>query len=155
MNPNENIENTEAEQLPQEHAQSQSEKIDAVAGTLKTQTSEPFMTDESSEIITKAKEKYNFKETGDINAVLISLANTILSLQTENKELVKLTENHNRNVNDLSRLVSVQRLDGNYNFSAYMLGLTNGLLLALSIMVGTDYQPIDRPKEWIGVKMVD
>jgi hypothetical protein len=52
----------------------------------------------------------------------------------------------------LRDLIKIQRADGNWNYSPYMHGLTNGLLLALSILVDEEPDYLDPPEKWIDEK---
>lgn len=60
-----------------------------------------------------------------------------------------------KNIEKLSNLVEIMKTDGNWNFSSYQFGYANGLLLALSIMLGVDYKPLEKPSEWLGSSLID
>lgn len=52
----------------------------------------------------------------------------------------------------LAKLYAVsisQQVDGNWNFSPYMLGFANGLILAASIMSGGNADFLSEPDEWL------
>jgi hypothetical protein len=48
----------------------------------------------------------------------------------------------------LDSMIDVQMLDGNWNYSSYMHGLLNGMLLARVTIFGGDYKPMSAPKKW-------
>lgn len=50
-----------------------------------------------------------------------------------------------KNVDDVIR---TQKMDGNWNYSSYMQGLLNGMMLIESIVFLKEYRPYDRPKKW-------
>lgn len=52
-------------------------------------------------------------------------------------------------IEKLRDVVAIQKLDGNWNYSNGMLGLANGLILALSIMEGNDPEYLEKPEEWL------
>ncbi len=50
----------------------------------------------------------------------------------------------------LANMAAIQSQDGNWNYSDYMRGMANGLLLATTAMNGaTTYKPFMRPAVWI------
>jgi len=51
-------------------------------------------------------------------------------------------------IDKLRELVGVQTADGNWNYDAYMHGMANGMILALSIMEGLEPQFLNAPDEW-------
>ena len=50
---------------------------------------------------------------------------------------------------ELEELVKVQCSDGNWNYSPYMHGLANGLILALAIIRDIDPIYLDAPDKWL------
>ena len=52
-------------------------------------------------------------------------------------------------VGQVANMVEIQSQDGNWNYSDYMCGLANGLLLAHATMTGGAYKPFSRPAQWI------
>ena len=49
----------------------------------------------------------------------------------------------------LQDCLDVQCSNGNWNYSPYMLGLANGMILARSILTGEEAQFLDAPEEWL------
>lgn len=56
-------------------------------------------------------------------------------------------------IKKLKEVSDVQSMDGNWDFSRYMLGLANGLILAVSIMEDTEPEFLDEPDEFLDSKM--
>jgi hypothetical protein len=54
-----------------------------------------------------------------------------------------------KEVDALRNLVKVQCSDGNWNYSEYMHGMANGMILALSVIEGTEPKFLEAPKEWL------
>lgn len=52
-------------------------------------------------------------------------------------------------IETLENLVSIQSSPGNFNYSPYMHGLGNGLILALSIMRDSECKYLENPKVWL------
>jgi hypothetical protein len=50
----------------------------------------------------------------------------------------------------LDAATKIQCLDGNWDWSPYMMGLANGLLLAQSIIKGETPTLLNPPKKWVG-----
>jgi len=50
---------------------------------------------------------------------------------------------------ELEDLVRVQRHDGNWNYSPYMHGMANGLIVAISVLTGEDPEFIDAPESFL------
>jgi len=50
---------------------------------------------------------------------------------------------------DLKEMITVNSTDGNWNYSPYMHGMTNGIIFALSVI--TDKEPVylDAPDTWV------
>lgn len=51
-------------------------------------------------------------------------------------------------VASIKDLMDVQCLDGNWNYSPYMMGLANGLILAYSVLNGIKPEFKSKPKKW-------
>jgi len=55
----------------------------------------------------------------------------------------------------VGRLVSLygvtdlQCRNGNWNYDPYMMGLANGLLLAIATLTDSEYKPLAKPDEWL------
>lgn len=49
----------------------------------------------------------------------------------------------------LQEIVDIQIMDGNWNDSPYMHGMTNGLLFALAMAEGTTPEFLKAPKEYL------
>lgn len=52
-------------------------------------------------------------------------------------------------IGQVANMAEIQSQDGNWNYSDYMCGLANGLLLAHATMTGGAYKPFSRPAQWI------
>lgn len=52
-------------------------------------------------------------------------------------------------VGQVANMAEIQSQDGNWNYSDYMRGLANGLLLAHATMTEGAYKPFSRPAQWI------
>jgi len=50
---------------------------------------------------------------------------------------------------DLDNIIQIQCSHGNWNCSAYMMGLANGLIMANSIMTGEAADFLEAPEEWL------
>lgn len=50
---------------------------------------------------------------------------------------------------ELDDVLAVQKMDGNWNYDAYMHGLANGLIMARSCLTGEDPLFLEAPKEWL------
>lgn len=50
---------------------------------------------------------------------------------------------------DLESITKIQCLDGNWNYSPYMHGMTNGMILALAIVQQKDPVFLDAPDNWL------
>ena len=64
------------------------------------------------------------------------------------KEKLKAYE---ESVSVLQDLLDVQCTDGNWNHDAYMHGLANGLILAMSVFGDRTPQFLEAPSEWVAV----
>lgn len=60
----------------------------------------------------------------------------------------KITER----VESLQNCVRIQCWNGNWNWDPYMLGMANGMLLALAIIKNENYVPLRAPKKWLSEK---
>lgn len=52
-------------------------------------------------------------------------------------------------IQTLKGLLNHQMQDGNWNYDPYMHGLTNGLILALSIIEDKDVDYLPEPERWV------
>lgn len=68
--------------------------------------------------------------------------------QTNVVHMEPLRESHEKRIRNLEEIIAVQLHDGNWNLDPYMLGLTNGLLLAQSIMDDLEPNFLDAPDAW-------
>ena len=75
--------------------------------------------------------------------------------QTNVVHLGPLRESHEKRIRNLEEIIAVQRRDGNWNLDPYMLGLTNGLLLAQSIMDDLEPKYLDAPDTWEADKIAN
>lgn len=70
--------------------------------------------------------------------------------EAERDALREQLARYDKNVVGLADIVGIQGQDGNWNYSRYMRGLANGLLLAQSIMNdGAVYEPFGEPDEYL------
>jgi len=51
-------------------------------------------------------------------------------------------------IEDLEKLMEIQLRDGNWNYDEYMYGMTNGMILFLSLLKGEQLEFMDRPEKW-------
>ncbi len=49
----------------------------------------------------------------------------------------------------LENMVAIQTDDGNWNYSPYMFGYANGLILALATMKDEEPKFLDKPSLWL------
>ena len=56
---------------------------------------------------------------------------------------------------DLDNIIKIQCSHGNWNYSAYMMGLANGLLIAKSVMTGEVAEFLEAPEEWLEDRHTD
>lgn len=56
---------------------------------------------------------------------------------------------------DLDNLIKIQCSPGNWNCSAYMMGIANGLLLAKAVMTGENAEFLEAPEEWLEDRHTD
>jgi hypothetical protein len=49
----------------------------------------------------------------------------------------------------IKNLVDIQCSNGNWNYSPYMMGLANGLIMARAILSGESPQFLSAPEEWL------
>ncbi|MEK6884741.1 MAG: hypothetical protein AABY22_34230 [Nanoarchaeota archaeon] len=52
-------------------------------------------------------------------------------------------------VEELEELLHIQMMNGNWNYDPYMHGMTNGMILFLSLMKGEVPKFIDAPEKWV------
>lgn len=57
-------------------------------------------------------------------------------------------ESRDKRLVHLEEAIEVQKRDGNWNYSPYMMGLTNGLILAQALMHDVDPKYLDAPDIW-------
>ena len=50
---------------------------------------------------------------------------------------------------DLGEVLKIQCSHGNWNYSPYMMGLANGLIMAETILTGQDPKYLTAPGEWL------
>lgn len=55
----------------------------------------------------------------------------------------------------LGNCVSIQSESGNWNYSPYMMGLANGLIMAYAFLMGEDAKFKEAPEQWIQDRRVD
>lgn len=53
---------------------------------------------------------------------------------------------------ELEKFVAIQCANGNYNCNAYMWGMANGMIFALSCLKGETPIYIEKPSEWLDDK---
>jgi hypothetical protein len=53
------------------------------------------------------------------------------------------------NEEKLDDLIEIQCSHGNWNYSPYMHGMANGMILTKAILTDTDPVYLDAPKEWL------
>lgn len=49
----------------------------------------------------------------------------------------------------LQDCLAIQCANGNWNYSPYMLGMANGMILSRSILTGEDAKFLDAPEAWL------
>lgn len=52
-------------------------------------------------------------------------------------------------LSDLKNCRDIQCSDGNWNYSEYMWGMANGLILAIANIDGKDPEYLDKPDQWL------
>ncbi len=61
----------------------------------------------------------------------------------------EVDKKHEKRLQNLRDACKVQCANGNWNYSEYMHGMANGLILAVSIFEGTNPEYKEAPKEWL------
>lgn len=56
-------------------------------------------------------------------------------------------------LNELQAVIDVHCRNGYWNYNAYTLGMTNGLITAKSIFTGDDPKYLDAPDEWLADRL--
>ena len=64
------------------------------------------------------------------------------------KKLNKL-KMYEKNIQVLKELKNIQSIDGNWNYDKYMLGLANGLILAVSLFEGGKVEYLKFPDKFV------
>lgn len=54
-----------------------------------------------------------------------------------------------KKIMQLQDVINIQSSNGNYDCNPYMLGLGNGLILAMSILTRKEPKYLDAPKKWL------
>lgn len=54
-----------------------------------------------------------------------------------------------KSIKSLEDLIKVQTSHGNWDYDPYMMGLANGLLIAMSILTGKNPDFMSAPKKWL------
>lgn len=54
-----------------------------------------------------------------------------------------------RRLAKLREITAIQCSNGNWDYDAYMLGMANGMLLAIATMTDEDFAPLTAPDEWL------
>ena len=57
--------------------------------------------------------------------------------------------NEKKAIESIEDVTKIQTCDGNWNYSPYMMGMANGLILALAILKGEDPIYKETPKVWL------
>lgn len=60
-----------------------------------------------------------------------------------------------KEIEQLRDLTKIQCAHGNWNYDPYMHGMANGMILALSIMEGTEPKYLDAPEQWLNGKKAE
>ncbi len=50
---------------------------------------------------------------------------------------------------EIAQVLSIQKSDGNWNYSPYMMGMANGLILAEAILNGSEPEYLSAPSVWV------
>ena len=53
-----------------------------------------------------------------------------------------------KEIDELQKLMDIQMYDGNWNYDEYMFGMTNGMILFLSLLKGEEPVFMNRPEKW-------
>lgn len=48
----------------------------------------------------------------------------------------------------IDALIDIQKSDGNWNYSEYMMGMLNGMIMIKSVITGEDPEFYDKSDEW-------
>jgi hypothetical protein len=62
---------------------------------------------------------------------------------------VPIIEKYKGGLKKLEELVKIQTTDGNWNYSEYMRGMANGLLVAVSVFTGKDPTFLNEPEQYL------
>lgn len=54
-----------------------------------------------------------------------------------------------RGLKEIEELVAIQKINGNWDYSPYMRGLANGLILALAVLKNKEPKYLEEPKKYI------
>ena len=54
-----------------------------------------------------------------------------------------------KELRELDEIIKIQCSNGNRNYSPYMYGMANGLLLAKSIITNTEVEYMNQPERWL------
>ena len=49
----------------------------------------------------------------------------------------------------LKLMIETMKISGNWDFNSYMHGLTNGLILSVSVMEATKPEILEKPETWL------
>ena len=57
-----------------------------------------------------------------------------------------------KRLRDLDEIIKTQCSNGNWNYSSYMFGLANGLILSKAILTRIDAKFLSKPNKWLKEK---